>query len=99
MVVLAPLWPAGGWPAPDVHAMAMATDMTIGDGAVDAHPAPLVAADRRDVRRDVPAVPRAAGAVLAGRAVRDRPLMIAGHVIMFPLMLAAMVWRRAEYWH
>jgi flagellar biosynthetic protein FliP len=25
--------------------------------------------------------------------------MIAGHVIMFPLMLVAMLWRRSEYWH
>jgi hypothetical protein len=26
-------------------------------------------------------------------------LMTAGHVIMFPLMLAAMMWRRDHYWH
>jgi len=26
-------------------------------------------------------------------------LMIAAHVVMLPLMLAAMIWRRADYWH
>ena len=32
-------------------------------------------------------------------AISGGTLMVAGHVVMFPLMLAAMVWRRAEYWH
>jgi hypothetical protein len=26
-------------------------------------------------------------------------LMVAAHVIMLPLMLAVMLWRRADYWH
>ncbi len=32
-------------------------------------------------------------------ALSGSALMVAGHVIMFPLMLVAMVWRRTEYWH
>ena len=32
-------------------------------------------------------------------ALSAEALMIAAHVVMFPLMLAAMLWRRADYWH
>jgi flagellar biosynthetic protein FliP len=32
--------------------------------------------------------------LLSGTAV-----MVVGHVVMFPAMLAAMLWRRAEYAH
>ena len=32
-------------------------------------------------------------------AMSAMTVMIAGHVIMFPLMLAVMLWRRADYWH
>jgi flagellar biosynthetic protein FliP len=32
-------------------------------------------------------------------ALSGMALMMVGHMIMFPLMLVAMLWRRAEYWH
>lgn len=71
MVVLGMLWPSGWLVRPDVHALVMATDMTI--PMVLWMPAALVATDRGDVRRDVPAVRGAAGAVPAGCAVRAGP--------------------------
>ncbi|HZG89870.1 MAG TPA: hypothetical protein VEZ42_06620 [Pseudonocardia sp.] len=98
MLVLAPLWPADWVARADVHAVVMATDMTVAMA--------LWMGVRRHAWRRIGEmcavmylpflallVPYWLGG-LSGTA-----LMVAGHVVMFPLMLAAMVWRRADYWH
>ncbi|MCO1659399.1 hypothetical protein KDL28_30440 [Pseudonocardia sp. S2-4] len=98
MIVLAPLWPAEWVARDDVHAVVMATNMTVAMAAwmaVRRHRwAPIV---EMCAVMYVPflalLVPYWLGA-LSGSA-----LMTAGHVIMFPLMLVAMLWRRSEYWH
>jgi len=98
MVVLDPLWPAGWMARADVHAVVMATDMTVAMVA-------WMAVRRHRWARTLEMaavmylpflallVPHHLGAISGGT------LMMAGHVVMFPLMLAAMVWRRADYWH
>ncbi|MEV4050409.1 hypothetical protein AB0J55_04410 [Amycolatopsis sp. NPDC049688] len=96
MVALGPLWPA--IERPDLSALVMATNMTV---------AMVLAMLLR--RHSWPRIAEMAGvmylpfvALLAPYwlgAISGTTLMVAGHVIMFPLMLAAMVWRRAEYWH
>ena len=98
MVVLDPLWPSGLMTSPDLHALVMATDMTIGMAlwmGIRRHPGARIAEMSAVMYLPFLAllVPYWLGA-LSGSA-----LMIAGHVIMFPLMLLAMVWRRSEYWH
>ena len=98
MVVLDPLWPSGLMTSPDLHALVMATDMTIGMAlwmGIRRHPGARIAEMSAVMYLPFLAllVPYWLGA-LSGSA-----LMIAGHVIMFPLMLVAMVWRRSEYWH
>lgn len=98
MVVLGLLWPAGWLVRADVHALVMATNMTIPMALwmrVRRHSWPRIAEMSAAMYLSfaVLLVPHWLGA-LSGPA-----LMTAGHVIMFPLMLAAMVWRRAEYWH
>lgn len=98
MMVFGPLWPAGWVARPDVHALTMAADMTIAMAlwmAVRRHSWPRIVemCAVMVVPFVVLLVPYWMG-VLSGPA-----LMIAGHVIMFPLMLAAMLWRRSEYWH
>jgi flagellar biosynthetic protein FliP len=98
MVVLDPLWPSGLMTSPDLHALVMATDMTIGMAlwmGIRRHPGARIAEMSAVMYLPFLAllVPYWLGA-LSGPA-----LMIAGHVIMFPLMLVAMVWRRSEYWH
>ena len=98
MVVLAPLWPADWVARDDVHPVVMATNMTLAMGAwmaVRRHRWPLVVEMCAVMYLPFLALllPHYLGA-LSGTA-----LMVAGHVIMFPLMLVAMLWRRAEYWH
>ena len=96
MVALAPLWPEVWRAEPAAAALIMATDMTVAMGAwmlLRRHAwrpvlemcaimvAPFV----------VLLIPLALG-LISGTA-----LMILAHVIMFPLMLVAMIWRRHEY--
>ncbi len=98
MVALAPLWPAEWVARPDVHVMTMAIDMTI-----------AMALWMRIRRHSWPATAEMSAAMFLPFVVLLVPywlgvlsgsaLMIAGHVIMFPLMLVAMLWRRSEYWH
>src|SRR2546421_507990 len=98
MVALAPLWPAEWLVRPDVRVMTMAIDMTI------ARALWMV------IRR--PSWPRTAEMSATMflpflvllvpywlDLVSAMTVMVAGHVIMFPLMLAVMLWRRADYWH
>lgn len=96
MVVLAPLWPADWLARTDVHAIVMALDMTVAMVVwmgVRRHPWPRIA--EMGVVMVAPfavlLVPHWLG-VLSGGV-----LMVAAHVVMFPLMLAAMLWRRADY--
>ncbi|OZM80464.1 hypothetical protein [Pseudonocardia sp. MH-G8] len=98
MVALAPLWPAGWVVWADVHALVMATNMTLPMAlwmGIRRHSWPRIAEMSAVMFLPFVAllVPYWFG-VLSGPA-----LMTAGHVIMFPLMLAAMLWRRNEYWH
>ncbi|WP_410642705.1 hypothetical protein [Amycolatopsis sp. lyj-346] len=98
MVALAPLWPSTWLARPDVGALVMATNMTVAmvlAMALRRHSWPRIAEMAAVMYLPFVAllVPYWLGAISGGA------LMAAGHVIMFPLMLAAMVWRRAEYWH
>ncbi|GAA4436012.1 hypothetical protein ACFQV2_26520 [Actinokineospora soli] len=98
MMVLDPLWPAGWTARADVGAVVMATDMTVAMVlwmAVRRHSWPRIAEMAAVMYLPFLAllVPYWFDA-LSGSA-----LMVAGHVIMFPLMLAAMLWRRSDYWH
>ncbi|RSM41207.1 hypothetical protein DMA12_24695 [Amycolatopsis balhimycina DSM 5908] len=98
MVALGPLWPSAWLERADVGALVMATDMTVAmvlAMALRRHAWPRIAEMAAAMYLPFVAllVPYWLGA-LSGTA-----LMVAGHVLMFPLMLAAMVWRRAEYWH
>ncbi|GAA4896662.1 hypothetical protein [Actinomycetospora straminea] len=96
MVALAPLWPAAWVASEGVHALVMATDMTVAMVlwmAVRRHAWPRIAEMAAVMSLPFVAllVPYGLG-VLSGSA-----LMLAGHVVMLPLMLAAMLWRRHEY--
>lgn len=96
MVALAPLWPAAWVASEGVHAVLMATDMTVAMVlwmALRRHRWPRIAEMAAVMSLPFVAllVPYGLG-VLPGSA-----LMVAGHVIMFPLMLLAMLWRRHEY--
>jgi hypothetical protein len=98
MVALAPLWPAEWVARPDVHAMTMAIDMTIAMALwmrIRRHSWPRTAEMSTTMFLPfvVLLVPYWLGAISA------TTVMVAAHVIMFPLMLAVMVWRRADYWH
>ncbi|MGW3998428.1 hypothetical protein ACWEF6_33485 [Amycolatopsis sp. NPDC004772] len=98
MVALTPLWPSAWLDRPDVDALVMATDMTVAmvlAMALRRHSWPRIAEMAAVMYLPFVAllVPYWLG------AISGMTLMVAGHVIMFPLMLAAMVWRRAEYWH
>ncbi|MEU5261490.1 hypothetical protein [Amycolatopsis sp. NPDC021455] len=98
MVALGPLWPSAWLERADIGALVMATDMTVAmvlAMVVRRHAWARIAEMAAVMYLPFVAllVPYWLGA-LTGTA-----LMVAGHVIMFPLMLAAMVWRRAEYWH
>ncbi|MGW3965164.1 hypothetical protein ACWED2_35475 [Amycolatopsis sp. NPDC005003] len=98
MVALGALWPPAWLGRADVDALVMATDMTVAmvlAMVLRRHSWPRIAEMAAVMYLPFVAllVPYWLGAI-SGTA-----LMVAGHVIMFPLMLAAMVWRRAEYWH
>jgi hypothetical protein len=98
MVALAPLWPAEWVARPDVHAMTMAVDMTIAMALwmrIRRHSWPRTAEMSATMFLPfaVLLVPYWLGAISA------MTLMVAAHVIMLPLMLAVMLWRRADYWH
>ncbi|SEF37864.1 hypothetical protein SAMN05421837_11641 [Amycolatopsis pretoriensis] len=98
MVALHPLWPPAWLERADVDALVMATNMTVAMTAamlLRRHSWPRIAemAAAMYLPFVVLLVPFWLGAISGGT------LMIAGHVVMFPLMLAAMVWRRTEYWH
>ena len=101
MVALGPLWSLA-WPELSGHsapgAIVMATNMTVAMALwmrVRGHAwAPIA---EMSVVMYAPflalLVPYALGLVSGGT------VMMAGHVIMFPLMLVAMLWRRHEYCH
>jgi flagellar biosynthetic protein FliP len=98
MVALAPLWPAEWVARPDVYAMTMAIDMTIAMALwmrIRRHSWPRTAEMSATMVLPfvVLLVPFWLGAISA------TTVMIAAHVIMFPLMLAVMLWRRPDYWH
>jgi hypothetical protein len=98
MVALGALWPSAWLERPDIDALVMATNMTVAMAlamALRRHSWPRIAEMAAVMYLPFVAllVPYWLGAI-SGTA-----LMVAGHVIMFPLMLAAMVWRRADYWH
>ncbi|SFW81279.1 hypothetical protein [Amycolatopsis australiensis] len=98
MVVLQPLWPPSWLVRPDAGALVMATDMTVAMTAamlLRRHSWPRIAEMAAVMYLPFAAllVPYWFG------AVDGATVMGTGHVVMFPLMLAAMVWRRAEYWH
>lgn len=98
MVALGPLWPAVWVARPDVNAMTMAIDMTVAMALwmrIRRHSWPRTAEMSATMFLPfaVLLVPYWLGALSASG------LMIAAHVIMFPLMLAVMLWRRADYWH
>jgi hypothetical protein len=98
MVALDPLWPSEWMVRADVSALVMATNMTVAMALwmrIRRHSWPRTLEMCAVMYLPFVAllVPYWLG-VLSGMG-----LMIAGHVIMFPLMLVAMLWRRADYWH
>jgi flagellar biosynthetic protein FliP len=98
MVAFGPLWPSDWLARGDVDALVMATNMTVAMVLwmrIRRHSWPRTVEMAAVMYLPFVAllVPHWLG-VLSASA-----LMIAGHVIMFPLMLVAMLWRRADYWH
>jgi hypothetical protein len=98
MALLMPLTPAAWAASPAVHALVMATDMTLGMAvwmAVRRHRARPIA--EMAVAMCAPfvllLVPYGLGAITGAT------VMLAGHVLMFLTMLAAMLLRRGEYGH
>jgi hypothetical protein len=101
MVALGPLWSLAlpGLSAyPDADALVMATNMSVGMALwmrIRRHSWPRIA--EMSAAMYVPfvvlLVPYWLG-VISGDV-----LMMAGHGLMFPAMLAAMLWRRGEYYH
>ena len=94
MLVLGPLWPSVNWV--ELHALVMATNMTIGMTALMA------------VRRHSwPAILEMSAAMYAPFIILFAPywtglitaggLFLLGHLLMLPAMLLAMLRRRAEY--
>lgn len=98
MLLLDPLWPATWTADPGAGAVLMAVDMTVAMGA-------WMAFRRHPARRTAEMcaamlLPFVVLLPLYGLgAVSGSTIMLAAHVAMFPLMLAAMIWRRADYWH
>ena len=101
MYALAPLWSLvlpGLADHPDAHAMVMATDMSVS-----------MALWMRIRRHSWPRTAEMCAAMYVPFALLLAPywlglisgavLMAAGHVLMFPAMLAAMLWRRGDYYH
>jgi hypothetical protein len=98
MFALAPLWPEGLTSHPAADALVMATDMSLGMAAwmaIRRHPWPRTAEMVAAMYAPfvVLLVPYFLG-VLSGHG-----LMMGGHVAMFVTMLAAMWWRRGDYYH
>ena len=98
MMLLAPLWPDAWTARPDVGALVMAANMTIGMA--------LWMAIRRHTARQITEMSAAMCAPFVVLLVpywfgliTGEVLMLAGHVLMFLTMLAAMLWRRDEYAH
>ena len=98
MMLLAPLWPDAWTARPDVAALVMAADMTIGMA--------LWMAIRRHTGRQITEMSAAMCAPFVVLLVpywfgliTGEVLMLAGHLLMFVTMLAAMLWRRDEYAH
>ncbi|MDG4823939.1 hypothetical protein O7635_18945 [Asanoa sp. WMMD1127] len=98
MFALAPLWPAAATAHPAADALVMATNMSIGMAvwmAIRRHAWPRIAEMVAAMYAPfvVLLVPYFLGA-LSGHG-----LMMGGHVLMFVTMLAAMIWRRGDYYH
>jgi flagellar biosynthetic protein FliP len=99
MVALGPVW-SFAWPGlhgyPAADALVMATNMTIGMALwmrIRRHSWPLIAEMSAAMYLPflVLLVPYWLGAISGGT------LMLAGHILMLPSMLAAMLWRRGDY--
>jgi flagellar biosynthetic protein FliP len=98
MVALGPLWPADWVARPDLNAMTMAVDMTIAMALwmrIRRHSWPRTA--EMSATMFLPFVVLLVPYWLG--AISGTTVMVAAHVIMFPLMLAVMLWRRTDYWH
>jgi hypothetical protein len=98
MFALHPLWPTEWLARTEVHAVVMATNMTVAMALwmrIRRHSWPRIMEMSAAMYLPFVAllVPYWMGALSA------MGLMVAAHVIMLPLMLAVMVWRRSEYWH
>ncbi|MEJ2864945.1 hypothetical protein [Actinomycetospora flava] len=98
MMLLAPLWPDAWTARPDVGALVMAADMTVGMA--------LWMAIRRHLARQITEMSAAMCAPFVLGLVpywlgviSGETLMIGAHVLMFVTMLAAMLLRRDEYAH
>lgn len=101
MFALAPVW---SWLAPgiddrpDVAAMVMATNMSIGMAVwmgIRRHSRPRIA--EMCAAMYVPFLVMLPPYWLG--AVDGEAVMMVGHVLMFPAMLAVMIWRRGDYYH
>ena len=101
MVALGPLWSLAT-PAllhrGDVHAVGMATNMTIGMALwmrIRRHSWPRIAEMSAAMYLPflVLLLPHWLGVISAGT------VMTGGHLLMLPAMLAAMLWRRSDYHH
>lgn len=99
MMVLGPMW-TFLWPGlaalPDVHAIVMATNMTVGmalwmriSGYIWVNIVEMSAT--MYVPFLILLVPYWVG------MISGETLMTAGHILMVPLMLVAMLWRRCDY--
>ena len=101
MVALEPVWSlvAPGLPdRPDVGAIVMATNMTAGMAlwmGIRRHSWPRIA--EMSAAMYLPFVALLVPYWLGG--ISGGTLMTAGHILMLPTMLAAMLWRRADYSH
>lgn len=98
MMLLAPVWPTAWTARPDVAALVMAANMTLGMAlwmAIRRHTARQVAEMSAAMCAPfvVLLVPYWFGLITGGT------LMLAGHVLMFVTMLAAMLGRRDRYAH
>lgn len=98
MFALAPLWPDAWTARPEIDVLVMATNMTIGMTVamvVRRHSWARIGemAAAMYLPFLVLLVPYWLGALSA------MGLMMAGHALMFPLMLTAMLWRHTHYWH
>lgn len=101
MFALAPLWSfvtPGLISRADTHTLVMATNMTLGMALwmkIRRHSWPRIAEMSAAMYLPfvVLLVPYWLGAISGGA------LMAVGHLLMVPAMLAAMLWRRSDYYH